>query len=75
MKIKILPYLLILLLIITTLFMGASVLKAQQKDLPETSDISTQLNQILNNQQAIIDTLKKMREELHIIKIRATVKR
>lgn len=77
MNIKILIYLLVVLIVFCGIFLGARMLKAQEqeKEPTEISEISYQLQQILQNQKLIISKLNDMEEELRIIKIRSTVKR
>lgn len=77
MNIKILIYLLVVLIVFCGISLGARMLKAQEqeKEPTEISEISYQLQQILQNQKLIISKLNDMKEELRIIKIRSTVKR
>jgi len=75
MSAKTVVYLLVVLAVFYSLFLGAKMLKAQDEDLIQDSDISLQLQQIIQNQQVIISKLDEMKEELRIIKIRASIRR
>lgn len=71
---KTVVYLLILLIIFSSLFFGAKALSAKERSSIKTSEISTQLQQVIQNQQLIISKLNEMKDELRIIKIRATTR-
>lgn len=70
------------LLVITVIFCSISlgvtgILKAQIKEIKDstgTADISAQLQQIIQNQQAILSKLNDMKEELRIIKVRTSIR-
>jgi len=66
---------LVLIIILASIFIGTNVLKAQEKAKGQTIDISGQLQQIIQNQQVILARLNDMKEDLRIIKVRATIKR
>ncbi|UCH12557.1 MAG: hypothetical protein JSW18_00995 [Candidatus Omnitrophota bacterium] len=76
MSTKTVAYLLAILIIFSSFFLVTKALNAQQgKNPTQIPDISAQLQQVIQNQQLIISKLNDMKEELRIIKIRATVKR
>ncbi|GEM_PF-5383284 len=72
---KIMRYLILIFIILSSIFTGVNVLKAQDKARTPTVDVSGQLQQILQNQQIILAKLNEMTEELRIIKVRSTIKR
>ncbi len=43
-----------------------------EEQSPELTEISSKLDQILNNEKAIMDQMSSLRQELNIIKIRVT---
>ena len=65
-------YLLILLIILSSLFLGAGALNARERRATKTPEVSAQLQEVIQNQQLIISKLDEMKEQLRIIKIRAT---
>ncbi len=76
MNTKTVAYLLAILIIFSSFFLATKALNAQQEKNPtQISDTSAQLQQVIQNQQLIISKLNAMKEELRIIKIRATVRR
>ncbi len=72
---KIIRYLILTFIILSSIFTGVGVLKAQDKTRTQTVDVSGQLQQILQNQQVILAKLNEIKEELRIIKVRSTIKR
>ncbi len=76
MSTKAVAYLLAILIIFSSFFLVTKALNAQQEKNPaQISDISAQLQQVIQNQQLIISKLNDMKEELRIIKIRSTVRK
>ncbi len=69
---KTIVYLLTLLVILSSLFLGAGALSARERRTTKTSGVSAQLQEVIQNQQLIISKLDEMKEQLRIIKIRAT---
>lgn len=49
-----------------------SRIHAQEQQAPDQSEISAKLDQILNNEKALMDQIASMRQELNIVKIRVT---
>lgn len=73
MKKRAIIFLLVALIIFCGVSFGAKALTAAQKT--SDKDVAAKLEQVIQNQSLILETLAKIQEELRIIKIRATGRR
>lgn len=69
---KILTGIMLALVLIAAASIFANNRTHAQDQSPDLSAISAKLDQILNNEKAIMDQMAELRQELNIVKIRVT---
>ena len=69
---KILTGIVLVLVLIVAASIFVNGMTHAQTQSPDQSEISAKLDQILNNERAMMDQIASMRQELNVIKIRVT---